>query len=97
MSDRIVPFGRLFVAQRMTITLTKAEIETALPRVAAGLKKYLWLQAQRDRCDLRSNSEYRRRFNGFYRVRRGRDWQDTFFDLLERKKGQTISTPTSLQ
>jgi hypothetical protein len=74
----------------MTIVLTKAEIETALPRVAAGLKKYLWLQAQRDTCDLRSNSEYRRRFNGFYRVRRGRDWQDKFFDLLERKKGQRI-------
>jgi hypothetical protein len=74
----------------MTITLTKAEIKTALPRVAAGLKKYLWLQAQRDTCDVRTNSEFRRRFNGFYRVRRGRDWQDSFFDLLERKKGQTI-------
>jgi hypothetical protein len=83
-------FRRLLVAPRMTITLTKAEIDEALPRVAAGLKKYLWLQAQRDTCDLRSNSEYRKRFNGFYRVRRGRDWQDKFYDLLEGKKGQRV-------
>ncbi len=74
----------------MTIILTKADIETALPRVAAGLKKYQWLQAQRDTCDLRSDPEYRKRFNGFYRVRRGQDWQDKFYDLLERKKGQTV-------
>ena len=60
------------------------------PASRGGLKKYLWLQAQRDTCDVRSNPGYRRRFNGFYRVRRGRDWQDKFFDLLERKKGQTV-------
>lgn len=29
-------------------------------------------------------------FNGFYRVRRGQDWQDKFYDLLEAKKGQTV-------
>jgi hypothetical protein len=79
------------VAQGMTITLTKAKIEAALPRVSAGLEKYLWLQAQRDICDLRSSSEYRQRFNGFYRVRRGRDWQDRFYDLLEGKKGEAVS------
>ncbi len=59
----------------MTICLTKAEIDAALPRVAVGLKKYVWLQAQRDTCDLRSDPEYRKRFNGFYRVRRGQDWR----------------------
>jgi len=74
----------------MTIILTKADIEAALPRVAPGLKKYQWLQAQRDTCDLRSDPEYRKRFNGFYRVRRGQDWQDKFYDLLEAKKGQTV-------
>ncbi len=59
--------------------------------MAAGLEKYLWLQAQRDVCDVRSDSEFRRRFNGFYRVRRSQDWQDKFYDVLETKKGQTVS------
>ena len=76
-----------YLAQRMTITLTKAEIETALPRVAAGLKKYLWLQAHRDTCDVRSNSEFRKRFNGFYRVRRGRDWQDRSTIFWSARRG----------
>lgn len=75
----------------MTITLTTAEVDAALPKVAAGLTKYLWLQAQRDTCDLGSNSEYRKRFNGFYRVRRGQGWQEKFYDLLEGKKGQSVS------
>lgn len=74
----------------MTIRLTESDIEAALPRVAVGLSKYLWLQAQRDASDVRSNSEYRKRFNGFYRVRRGLDWQEHFFGLLEAKKGQTV-------
>ena len=39
----------------MTIILTKAEIQTALARVAAGLKQYWRLQAHRDTCDLGSN------------------------------------------
>ena len=70
--------------------MTESDIEAALPRVAVGLKKYQWLQAQRDACDVRSNAEYRKRFNGFYRVRRGLDWQEHFFGLLEAKKGQTV-------
>ena len=55
-----------------------------------GLKKYQWLQAQRDACDVRSNSEYRKRFNGFYRVRRGPGLAGHFYGLLEAKKGQTV-------
>jgi hypothetical protein len=75
----------------MTIPLTERNIEAALPRVAVGLKKYLWLQAQRDACNVRSDPEYRKRFNGFYRVRRGQDWQNHFYGLLEAQKGRTVS------
>jgi hypothetical protein len=74
----------------VTIRLTVTDIEAALPRASVGLKKYLWLQAQRDTCEVRFDSEYRRRFNAFYRVRRGVDWQDKFYELLESKKGQTV-------
>lgn len=71
----------------MTITLTSAEIDAALPMIKKGLGHYLWLQAKRDACDLRADPEYRRKFNGFYKVRRGPAWQDRFYDLLERAKG----------
>lgn len=72
----------------MTIRLTKAQIDTALPAVATGLNKYLWLQTNRDASDLRSNPLYKRRFNHFYKVRRGKEWQDHFYRLLETKKGK---------
>src|SRR5260370_6559189 len=74
----------------MTLTLTKVQIDTALPRVAEGLHKYLWLQDHRDSGDLRLNAEYQRRFNHFYRVRRGKKWQECFYALLESKKGTRV-------
>lgn len=75
----------------MRITLTEEAIDAALSRLAPYVETYLWLQAQRDTCDVRSDASYRKRFNGFYRVRRGRDWQDKFFEILERRKGGIFS------
>jgi hypothetical protein len=70
----------------MTICLEKAQIDTAVPRLNTGLNQYLWIQTNRHTTDIRSNLLFRRRFNHFYRVRRGLEWQDHFFDLLESKK-----------
>ncbi len=75
----------------MPITLTAADIDAALPRVAPGLDAYLWLQQQRDLRDLRTDREFRRRFNAFYRVRRGLVWQGQFYELLERNKTERLS------
>ncbi|MGH2399691.1 MAG: hypothetical protein ACRDF6_07580, partial [bacterium] len=75
----------------MAIELTRSQIEEALPRIAPGLERYVWLQEHRDANDLRNDPAYRKRFNHFYRVRRGTGWQDKFYDLLERKKHQTVS------
>ncbi|HWQ68916.1 MAG TPA: hypothetical protein VN494_02995 [Patescibacteria group bacterium] len=75
----------------MAIELTRAQIEEALPRIRPGLEKYVWLQEHRDSNDLRNDSGYRRRFNHFYRVRRGTDWQDKFYALLEGKKHEAVS------
>jgi hypothetical protein len=75
----------------VTINLTKETIDAALFRVARPLDAYLWLQAQRHACDVRTDASFRRRFIAFYRMRRGRDWQDKFFGLLERRKRQASS------
>src|SRR5688572_13731451 len=69
------------------ISLTRTQIDVAIPRVAEGLGKYLWLQQNRDAVDVRVNAEYQRKFNHFYRVRRSKAWQGHFFSLLEKRKG----------
>jgi hypothetical protein len=78
------------VVPTMAINLTVARIDRALPFVAAGLGKYLWLQEHRDATDLRVDFAYRRYFNHFYRVRRGHDWQDKFYGLLEAQKSRKV-------
>ena len=81
----------------MIEALSIADIEAALPRVREGLAPYLWLQSHRDTCDVRRDTEFRRRFNHFYRVRRGREWQDSFYALLERNKRHPASFETVLR
>jgi hypothetical protein len=75
----------------MAINLTRAQVERALPRIAPGLERYRWLQAHRDADDIRTDPVYRKRFNHFYRVRRGTDWQETFYGLLEARKHHMVS------
>ncbi|MGQ0801848.1 MAG: hypothetical protein ACT4NL_17260 [Pseudomarimonas sp.] len=74
----------------MTVTLTKAEIDAALPKVAPGLQQYLWLQASaRGRDQFHDEAEFRRRYNHFYRVRRAVAWQRIYFGLMaDAKHGQ---------
>ena len=74
----------------VTIPLTKAQIDAAIPRVAEGLRKYLWLQQHRDASDLRFNADYQRRFNHFYKVHGGKNWQKHFYGLLEGNKGKPV-------
>jgi hypothetical protein len=77
----------------MTINLTKTQIDAALPKVAKGLEQYVRLQAKRDASDLRSDPLFRRQFNYFYRVRRNKEWQDKFYELLESFKGRAVGFP----
>ena len=70
--------------RQLAIEISRGQIGVALPKVQEGLDLYLRLQAQvasdrsvwEDRC--------RRRFNHFYRVRRGGAWQDAFYGLMGR-------------
>ena len=74
----------------MRINLAKSQIDDALPRVASGLKQYLWLQENLYASDVSANRNYQRRFNRFYRVRMGPEWQHAFYGLLENAKGKSV-------
>jgi hypothetical protein len=73
------------------------DIVAALPRVAAGLQKYVWLQDHLSDRNVASDAEYQRRFAGFYRVRRGSVWRGAFFELLEGRKSNGLPFGEALQ
>ena len=75
----------------MAIVLSEAQIEESLGKVGPGLAKYILIQTSLRECDTRTDLDFRRRFNGFYRVRRGAAWQDAFFGLLERAKTEALT------
>jgi hypothetical protein len=75
------------------IRLDKPAIDHALPLVAVGLGKYCRLQAvlATKGVDVSRDRGFQTAFNGFYRVRRGAEWQFAFYSLLEQQR----SAPTS--
>lgn len=79
------------------VELSAEQIEDALPRVAVGLKKYVWLQVELPRRDVSADPQYQKAFRGFYRVRRNADWSRTFFALLEQGKSITPDLETVLR
>lgn len=81
----------------MTITLTREQIDAALPRVDKGLRQYLELQAYVADHDAFDDCKFRRRYNGFYRVRRGPAWQDAFYGLMARARRERLEFPAVLR
>ncbi|MGA4323763.1 hypothetical protein [Ectopseudomonas hydrolytica] len=67
------------------ITISNTQLAVALPKVQPGLQKYwaIQQQVQRDRSGF-TDPVLRRSYNGFYRVRRGLQWQSTYFDLMRQ-------------
>lgn len=80
------------------IGLDRRAIDMALPRVANGLTKYLWLQQELHDRDVARNREYQTRFSGFYRVRRNSAWRQVSFGMLEDiKRRPVVSIGETLQ
>lgn len=71
--------------------LTKSQIDTALPKVKEGLAKYQTIQALYKGTNVNSDRDFQRKFNHFYRVRRGQEWQKPFYELLEKAKHQDLT------
>ena len=75
------------------------------PKVIRGLKTYCWLQSNLPK-DV-TVDPYRRKYIGFYRVRRPGTWLDKYFSLLQEQKAnntisfahtlRTLSTPKRIE
>lgn len=69
------------------IRISAEQLAQAQPKVEPGLKKYWAIQqkVEQDRSGF-TDPTFRRAYNGFYRVRRGTDWQSIYFDLMHEAK-----------
>ncbi len=79
------------------LNLTTAQVQAALPRIAVGLAKYTWLQNEFLVREVSGDTEYRKRYGAFYRVRRNVQWRDAFFQILERAKSTPVSFDEALR
>lgn len=66
---------------------TAVNIETALARLPDAVRRYAWLQ--NNLANMYVGSEFARRFNGFYRVRRPKSWQFQFYHLMREAQRNT--------
>jgi|SRR5215469_7228769 len=71
------------------LALSEADIQIALERLADGVKRYQWLQANVLKCNVSADRDFQKHFDAFYRVRRGPSWRAAFFALMEYSKGRT--------
>lgn len=87
--------GRL-VFDGTRLSLSEDAIDRAVSKIGPGLAKYLWIQEHYLHVNVSQDRNFQRRFNGFYRVRRGPEWQHAFYQLMEESKSGGISFPTAL-
>lgn len=59
-----------------------------IQKIQDGIDKYnsIMNEFKNNSAPLGSNDEFKRMFNGFYRVRRGDEWQEAFYDIFERNR-----------
>lgn len=65
-------------------------METNWDEVERGLEKYQWIMKSLRKVDVSTDREFKKRFNGFYKIRqRTPDFYDAFYNKLEAsKKGE---------
>lgn len=81
----------------MTISLSIAQIDAAVPRIAKGLEQYVRLQSAALNDRSFEDRMFRRRFNHFYRVRRGPEWQSAFYAAMARARKERLSFAAVLE
>lgn len=73
------------------------EIKEALIKVRPGLLKYCLIQEKFLLVDVRKDLFFQKKFNGFYRVRRGQVWRKIFYSLMENQKKKGLSFEKALK
>lgn len=76
---------------------TPAEIDAALADLEKPLAQYLWLTEQVRLRDVANDREFQRRYDRFWRVRKGAAWRASYFDLMERAKRTGTDFETTLR
>ena len=76
----------------MPISLSRAQVDIALPKVQEGLEKYLWLQTQiANRLGAWDDMTFRSKFKNFYGTRfNTEDWHNAFFGLMGRASTEQL-------
>lgn len=64
----------------------KTVIETVLTARRHDIEKYALTVEGIKKGDITKDRAYQRNYNGFYRVRRGADWQKVYYEIFEREK-----------
>lgn len=82
----------------LRVRLTRAGISRALARLPQSLAKYSQLQSAiatgPTACKRR---EFQKAYNGFYRVRRGREWQRIYFDVMSTALRDRLRSPVDFR
>lgn len=65
-----------------------------IQKIQDGIDKYnsIMNEFKNNSASLGSSDEFKRMFNGFYRVRRGNEWQKAFYDIFERNRNNKEAT-----
>ena len=56
-----------------------------------GLEKYSFIINRFHKVDVSKDIFFQTKFNGFYRVRRGKEWRKCFYELFEKGKTKELS------
>ncbi|QKZ14234.1 hypothetical protein [Spirosoma sp. KUDC1026] len=85
----------------LTVSLTTQQIDSSLEKAKVGLAKYLNIQKRLNDLagkPLKDDADFRKSFNGFYRIRqKPAAWYDTFYELLDESRNQSVDFSTILR
>lgn len=62
-------------------------------RLAAsfGLEQYRYIISQWENIDVSTNKAFQTKFNGYYRIRRNKEWREYYYSLFQRGKSERLS------
>lgn len=72
------------------IVLSQDQINNSFIRINPGLKKYLIIREMMNEPMFYNNPEFRKKYIGFYRMRRGTEFQNIYFELFSEANNDSF-------